>query len=188
MKLMTREDLRFFLASDMTALGVKGTFKEYVLHDIWRFQRVLRHLEFHLNNRHRCRWMWAWFRWRRACRKLCLEIPPNVFGPGLKIAHAGGIFINAASRVGPNCLLHQSVTLGTTPGKGVHSEAPTIGRNCYIGPGAVIFGPITIGDNVAIGANSVVNKSFPSDCTIAGAPARIVSQKGSKGYLTEASL
>jgi serine O-acetyltransferase len=188
MKLITPEDLRSFLVCDMAALGVQGTLKEYLLHDIWRFQRLLRHLEYYLNNRHRVRWLCAWLRWRRGCRKLGLEIPPNVFGPGLKIAHAGGIFINAGSRVGPNCLLHQNVTLGTTPGKGVQNEAPVIGRNCYIGPGAVIFGPISIGDNVAIGANAVVNKSFPSNCTIAGVPARVVSQKGSTGYLTEAFL
>lgn len=61
---------------------------------------------------------------------------------------------------------------------GTRTETPTIGNNCYIGPGAKIFGKIKIGDNVAIGANAVVNKDFPDGVTIAGVPAKIVSNKG----------
>lgn len=53
---------------------------------------------------------------------------------------------------------------------------PVIGDNCYIGTGAKIFGNITIGDNVKIGANAVVNKSFGSNVTIAGIPARVVNK------------
>lgn len=50
----------------------------------------------------------------------------------------------------------------------------------YIGPGAKLFGKIHIGDNVAIGANAVVNKDVPSNVTVAGVPAKIISNKGSK--------
>lgn len=53
---------------------------------------------------------------------------------------------------------------------------PVIGDNCYIGPGAKLFGDIRIGNNVAIGANSVVNKSFEDNVTIAGVPAKIVNK------------
>lgn len=56
----------------------------------------------------------------------------------------------------------------------------------YIGPGAKIFGDIFIADNIAIGANAVVNKSFyESNITIAGVPAKKISNKGSKGLLVE---
>ena len=54
--------------------------------------------------------------------------------------------------------------------------APVIGNNVYISPGAKLFGGIMIGDNVIIGANAVVNKSFPSNVVIAGCPAKIVKQ------------
>ena len=57
-------------------------------------------------------------------------------------------------------------------------EAPEIGDNCFIGPGAKIFGKIKIGDNVAIGANAVVNKSFGNNVTIAGVPAKVVNNIG----------
>ena len=59
-----------------------------------------------------------------------------------------------------------------------------IGDNVYIGPGAMLFGPIRIADEIAIGANSVVNRSFEEPgITIAGAPARKVSDRGSEGLL-----
>jgi serine O-acetyltransferase len=59
---------------------------------------------------------------------------------------------------------------------------PKIGNDVFIGPGAVIFGPVEIADGIAIGANSFVNKSFEEpNITIAGSPARKVSNKGSEG-------
>ena len=61
---------------------------------------------------------------------------------------------------------------------GESGQSPIIGDNCFIGPGAKLFGRISIGNNVAIGANSVVNKSFPDNVTIAGVPAKIVNHKG----------
>lgn len=55
--------------------------------------------------------------------------------------------------------------------------APIIGNNVYIGPGAILFGDITIADNVSIGANATVNRSFTeSNVVIAGTPAEIVKR------------
>jgi serine O-acetyltransferase len=76
------------------------------------------------------------------------------------------------------------VNIGTEAGKA--DSAPVIGDNCYIGPGAKIFGPIEIGPNTVIGANAVVNQSFVDGSqTIAGIPAKVISSKSSKGYLIE---
>ena len=78
--------------------------------------------------------------------------------------------------------LHVCVNIGTEAGKS--TDAPTIGDNCYIGPGVKMFGKIVIGDNVAIGANAVVNKSFPEgNATLGGIPAKVISQKSSEGLL-----
>ena len=109
----------------------------------------------------------------RLAIKLGFTIPMNVFGPGLCITHWGTIVVSTYAKVGKNCRIHPSTCIGN------HGGAPILGDNVYIGPGAKIFGNIMIGNNVAVGANAVVNKSFPDNVTIAGSPARIISQKSS---------
>ncbi|MCR5532936.1 MAG: serine acetyltransferase [Paludibacteraceae bacterium] len=109
----------------------------------------------------------------RLAVRLGFTIPMNVFGPGLYIAHWGTVTVTAFAKVGKNCRIHTSTCIGN------HIGAPVIGDNVYIGPGAKIFGNINIGDNVAIGANAVVNKSIPSNVTVGGIPAKIISHKSS---------
>jgi len=123
------------------------------------------------------------FRHIRLCDKYNWLIPINVFGPGLAIVHTGTIVVNGAAKVGKNCRIHVCTNIGsalTKEGDGV----PTLGDNVYIGPGAKLFGPIIIGDNTAIGANAVVNTSFPEgNCTIGGIPAKKLSNKTSKVHI-----
>ena len=105
--------------------------------------------------------------------KLGYTIPLNVFGKGLCIAHIGTIIVNSKCKIGDYCRIHCGVNIGG-------SEAPIIGNYVYIGPGAKLFGKISIGDHCAIGANAVVNKSFEGEgLTIAGVPAKVISHKGS---------
>ncbi|MDO4975176.1 MAG: hypothetical protein Q4E61_02520, partial [Alphaproteobacteria bacterium] len=107
---------------------------------------------------------------------------PNVFGPGLCLNHCNGVVVSGNARIGSNARLNAGVNIGEFQRfnvKSTGSNAPIIGTNVYIGPGAKIFGPCHIGDNVAIGANAVVNKDVPDGCTAVGVPARIISDKGS---------
>ena len=120
----------------------------------------------------------------RLCDKYNWTIPINVFGPGLTIVHTGTIVVSGKAKIGKNCRIHVCTNIGRATSHG-EAGAPIIGDNVYIGPGAKIFGPITIGDYVVIGANSVVNKSFSSHCTIAGVPAKKISDKDSKEYIKE---
>ena len=114
------------------------------------------------------------YRFRRTSLKLGFSIPKNVFGPGLAIVHYGTITVNDGARVGKNCRLHACTNIGASKGK---SEAPQIGNNVYIGPGVCIFGDIRIGNGIAIGANSTVNKSFTEDhIMIAGSPAKKIGE------------
>jgi len=118
----------------------------------------------------------------RKCRfKYGFEIPENVCEEGLSIAHIGNIIINSKAKIGKNCRIHVGVNIGCgARGEGV----PTIGDNCYIGPGAKLFDNIVIGDNTVIGANAVVNKSFPEgNMTIGGIPAKKISDKTSEGII-----
>lgn len=123
-------------------------------------------------------------KYNRMCNKYNWSIPINVFGPGLTIVHVGTIVVSGKAKIGKNCRIHVCTNIGNAPSHG-KDGTPTIGDNVYIGPGAKIFGPITIGDNVVIGANAVVNKSFPSDCTIAGVPAKVISKNTSNGYINQ---
>lgn len=126
------------------------------------------------------------YRLHKAGSKLGFSVPINVFGPGLSIAHVGTLVVNSGARVGKNCRLHNCVHIGTEAG--YSNKAPKIGDNVFIGPGAVIVSDITLADNIAIGANSYVSKSFTEPgVTIAGAPAKVVSHRGSAGLFTNAT-
>lgn len=93
-------------------------------------------------------------------------------GTGILFFHAYSTIIGAHS-VGNNCEITQNVTVGYKDGK-----KPVIGNNVKIFPNAVISGGITIGDNCVIGPGAVVFKSIPENCVVVGNPAYILKQDG----------
>lgn len=171
----SRQEYRRYRQADIVAYGLQRvTFYNWLRIDQLRFQLRLRKLEYLTNC---CSWRilsraLLELMNHRLALKLGVTIPKNVFGPGLCLVHRGTIVVSPLAHVGANCRLHPSTSIGDSDG------APTLGDNVYLGPGAKLYGPITIGNNVAVGANAVVNKSFPDNCTIGGIPARILSQKG----------
>lgn len=108
--------------------------------------------------------------------KFGFDISPKIkIGPGLAIGHWGYIVIQADDVIGSNCFLRPGVVLGK---KSVfEGGAQVIGDNVEFGAGAKCIGAMTIGNNVTIGANSVVTHDVPNDCVVAGAPAKIVRWK-----------
>lgn len=103
-------------------------------------------------------------------------------GEGLYIGHFGGIVVSGGAKIGNNCNISQNVTIGLNP-RGKRKGTPIIGNNCYIAPGAKIIGGIKIGNNVAIGANAVVTNDVPDNAVAVGVPAKIISYRGSDGYV-----
>ncbi|MEP7022219.1 MAG: serine acetyltransferase [Actinomycetota bacterium] len=105
-------------------------------------------------------------------------------GPGLKIPHGGKIVVGPV-RIGRNCDLFQGVTLGggmsmtTVDDRDSSPGPPTLGNRVWVGPGAVIAGDVTVGDDVAVGANSLLVRNVPSRAVVVGVPARVVSRRGS---------
>jgi len=162
----------------------KGLFL-YILpnRDIDKFKILLRTAEYHhncLNNGLIGKLLTAYYKFRLYSygKKLGFSIPINVFGPGLSLPHHGTIVVSRHAKIGANCRIHICVNIGASGGE---KEAPQIGNNVYIAPGAKIFGQIVLADNIAVGANAVVNKSFREEnITIGGIPAKKIADGGSK--------
>jgi serine O-acetyltransferase len=101
-------------------------------------------------------------------------------GPGLYIGHFGGITVSRAAIIGRDCNLSHAITIGVA-GEGAERGVPTIGDEVYIAPGARIFGKITVGNNVKIGANAVIYKDVPDKAVVVLDPGfRILSYKGNR--------
>ena len=143
--------------------------------EIWKFQKSLRITEYLFNNKEKIVNIFLYTIFLRKTNKLGIKlgiyIPVNVFDKGLKIDHYGSIIVNGLCRIGENCRLHGNNCIGNK-GVGTEKEFPTIGNNLDLGTGAVIIGAVKLGNNVKIGANAVVNKSFENDCVLVGMPAR----------------
>ena len=109
-----------------------------------------------------------------------IEIHPSAkIGARFFIDHGMGVVIGETAEIGDHVTLFQGVTLGGT-GKERGKRHPTLGNHVVVGAGAKILGGITIGDNVKIGANSVVLKSVPPNSTVIGVPARIIKTHGER--------
>jgi serine O-acetyltransferase len=109
-----------------------------------------------------------------------IEIHPSArIGVGFFIDHGMGVVIGETAEIGDFVTLFQGVTLGGT-GKERGKRHPTLGNHVVVGAGAKILGGIRVGDNVKIGANSVVLKSVPANSTVIGVPARIIKSEGER--------
>jgi serine O-acetyltransferase len=187
----SEKDYKRYLNQDKKALGISNTglssrFINFLSPNyIWKFQKTLRKVEYYINCKNKGIYKvylyYLKYKLKNVSIKLGFTIPPNVFGPGLAIVHYGTIVINSAVKVGENCRIHACVNIGASGGS---FEAPQIGNNVYIAPGAKIYGNIKIGNNTAIGANAVVNKSFEEDSImIAGNPAKKIKEINIKNII-----
>lgn len=144
------------------------------------FLRILRRMEYLINCRRdplgRAERLVVAVYFRLLSVWLGFTIPPNTCGPGLRLNHWGTIVISPKARIGARARINVCVNIGLKDGK-----APQLGHDVYIGPGAKLFGGIELGDGVRIGANAVVNRSFPAGSILAGVPARQIRQKESRG-------
>lgn len=110
------------------------------------------------------------------CRPLSsLYIVAKRIGPGLFIQHGFATIIDAES-IGKDCWINQQVTIGYSNA----TDHPTIQDNVIIYAGAKIIGKVTVGHNSKVGANAVVVKHVPENCTVVGVPAYVVRKNGVK--------
>ena len=102
--------------------------------------------------------------------------PGAVIGRRFFIDHGMGVVIGETSIIGDDCMLYHGVTLGGTTWDKVKRH-PTLKNGVVIGAGAKILGPVTLGNNVRVGSNSVVVRSIDDNETVVGIPGRIVRKK-----------
>ncbi|MGV0717108.1 serine O-acetyltransferase EpsC [Mycolicibacterium sp. XJ662] len=161
-----REDLQNARAHDPAARGdVENALVYSGLHAIWAHRVAHR--------------MWARPALRGPARVLMqivraatgIEIHPGAtIGRRFFIDHGMGVVIGETTEIGDDVMIYHGVTLGGRTLKRVKRH-PTIGSRVTIGAGAKVLGPLTVGDDSAIGANAVVTRDVPADSIATGIPA-----------------
>lgn len=117
-----------------------------------------------------------------------IEIHPGAnIGRRFFIDHGMGVVIGETTEIGDDVLLYQGVTLGGT-GNEKGKRHPTLGNRVVVGSGAKVLGNIKIGDNVKIGAGSVVVHPVPDNSTVVGIPGRVVRTRTEDGVLEHGML
>lgn len=167
----SNKELSFYIMADsmMNRGYFKPSLKESIKHfivkdEIMLFLRLMRKCQYY-SQWGGVKYSYYQIRYRKLSRKLGFSIGYNTFGYGLVIPHYGTIVVGGSNKCGNYCVLHTSTCIS--------DNGKIIGNAFYLSTGAKVTSKIEIGDNVSVGANSVVNKSFTEgNMMIAGAPAR----------------
>lgn len=178
-RIQSKSDLKEFLEKELSYYSKNPivNFLKFGEGAILRHhQLLLRRTEYFVNTGKKIRALLYRIRLSRWQNKYAIHIPINCCGKGLRIMHVGPILINLKATLGENVALHINTSIVAG---GNTSFAPAIGNGVVIGVGAVVLGGITLADNIAVGANAVVNKDFlEENIAIAGVPAKKISDNG----------
>lgn len=176
MEIQSKKELKFYLMADrmMNRGKFKRTFKDYVLDFIMpdyimRYLTLMRKISYYSNRRGLEKYLCYYYklRYNRLALKLGFSIGYNCFGYGLVIPHYGTIVVGQSNRIGNYAVLHTSTCIS--------DNGKQIGNAFYLSTGAKVTSKIVLGDNISIGANSLVNKSnIEGNVMLAGTPARII--------------
>lgn len=173
----TRKELKEWLKYEKSRYNI--SFIDIITREqsvyIWKYVKCLRKSEYYRNKQKKYLWLlYCFWRLRRnnIGRIVGIEIRENCCDKGLLIWHGGSIVINANAKIGKNFTVHGANCIGNN---GIDDNAPTVGDNVDLGYGASIIGNVVIGNNIRIGANSVVVKDCIQDnVTLAGVPGGII--------------
>lgn len=179
-----KKKLLHYLNEDLCRFGnTAPSFKDLVLHNevwyIFNYIRHIRYIEYYQKKGllYKPLLLWHFLRYKHLGFKLHYTIYPNTIGPGFRIYHVGGFtHVGKNVKIGKNCTMLPGVVFGNKTE--ADDDRPVIvGDNCYLGLNAKILGPVKIGNNVTVGANSVVTKDIPDNAIVGGVPAKIIKYK-----------
>lgn len=167
-----------YVKSDAVRYGVVPTFRgvasEYLRNKTFRWQ-----VAFRLVNSTGIEKLIGALLWKTNRNRQNIQIHRRVtVGYGLYIGHNGPVVVNPTAILGNNVNLSQFTTIGAIDG-----DAAVIGDNVYIGPACCLIENVHIGDNVTIGAGSVVTKDIPANATAVGNYAKVVNFKNPGRYV-----
>ena len=153
---------------------IKTFIKGYIINSSFRYQCAFR-----LCNDKGLKKCLGYFLWliNRTNKTIRLPLKTKV-GYGLYIGHCSPIVINPTTIIGNNCNLSQFTTIGSNDGL-----AAEIGDNVYIGPNVCLVEHVKIGNNVTIGAGSVVTKDIPDNATAVGNYAKVINYNNPGRYI-----
>ncbi len=183
-KITNKKSYKYFVTCDDVARNKNQKFLLPIRDTAQRFQHILRKTELLWNTKkrsplHLILGVLAKIRYTILCRFYNVEIPLNVFGPGLIIWHLQGITINGFAKVGRNFSLSKGCTIG-------HKNwiIPKIGDNCEMMINSSILGKGINAHNVSLGAHALVVKEIDESNSIwVGIPAKEINSKPAKDTL-----
>ena len=115
---------------------------------------------------------------RLAMYQYGIQIPYQTkIGEGLKFAHWGAIVVNPDAVIGRNFSIAQGCLVGNAQGK--HAGVPSIGDNVLMGANSIIVGGVNVGNNVHIAPGAFVNFDVPENSIVIGNPGKIIPRDSS---------
>lgn len=173
---MTKKELHDILSADLKRFagkrpGLKDRLLQNEAYYLWNYIKHMRYIEYHQDKSgwHEFAFFWHWYKFKHLQFKLHLAIYPNTIGEGFRIYHTGAYtHVGPNVKIGKNCTMVSGVVFGNKTED--EDERPVkVGDNCYFGLDCKILGPVTIGDNVTVGANAIITKDIPAGATVVGA-------------------
>ena len=183
MVIRTKADLKECLEGDLLRRKKPKFWHRFVNTEsymLYNCFRNFRYFTYYKNNLHWYNfpaYLYHFIKWERYAVKYNIKIQTADVGPGLYMVHPGFLRVNPDVHIGKNVTILPNVLIGRR--RPVKSDNHVhIGDNVYIATGVTILGPVRIGDNAIIAANSVVIKDVPDNCVVSGVPAKIIRQNG----------
>lgn len=192
---MTFHELRSLISADQFryegGAGWRDFFRQWWMETGFRYTVAMRLTAFLRSQKwsrygiyHLCLWR---FRRMQVRHSTFIDFSVRI-GGGLYLGHLLCIVVNSKCVIGRNCTLGHGVTLGNTNTRSRTPGTPVIGDRVYLGPGCKVIGGIRIGDDAAVGPNSVVVKDVPPMSVVSGIPSVEISTKGSEGYVSNQAV